>query len=126
VHAINKALGFIEKHLGDDIVLEDIAAANNISVFYLSHVFVTVTGFPVMQYVRNRRLTEAAKRLQRGAPNILNIALAYGYESHGAFTRAFVARFGVSPKECRDDGHSIESGGPQLPYSKDFERRRSE
>ena len=109
MHAINKALGFIEKHLGDDIVLEDIAAASNISVFYLSHVFVTVTGFPVMQYVRNRRLTEAAKRLQRGTPNILNIALAYGYESHGAFTRAFVARFGVSPKECRDDGHSIES-----------------
>jgi AraC family transcriptional regulator len=109
VHAINKALGFIEKHLGDDIVLEDIAKASNISVFYLSHVFASVTGLPVMQYVRNRRLTEAAKRLKRGTPNILNIALDYGYDSHGAFTRAFVARFGVSPKDCRDNDHSIES-----------------
>jgi AraC family transcriptional regulator len=54
-----------------------------------------------MQYVRARRLSEAARALAAGAPDILSVALEAGYGSHEAFTRAFRDRFGVTPEAVR-------------------------
>jgi AraC family transcriptional regulator len=57
-----------------------------------------------MQYMRGRRLTEAARRLAKGAPDILAIALDAGYGSHEAFTRAFRDQFGLTPEMLRAQG----------------------
>jgi AraC family transcriptional regulator len=64
--------------------------------------------------VRGRRLTEAAKALSNGAPDILSVALDAGYGSHEAFTRAFRDEFGVTPETIRAQGHlkKIELVGP--------------
>ena len=52
-------------------------------------------------YVRARRLSEAAKALVLGAPDILAVALNAGYGSHEAFTRAFGQQFGLTPEQLR-------------------------
>lgn len=57
-----------------------------------------------MQYVRGRRLTEAARVLVNGAPDILAVALDSGYGSHEAFTRAFREEFGLTPEAVRERG----------------------
>ena len=54
-----------------------------------------------MRYVRARRLSEAARALANGAPDILNLALEADYGSHEAFTRAFRDYFGVTPEAVR-------------------------
>jgi AraC family transcriptional regulator len=51
--------------------------------------------------VRARRLSEAARTLAAGAPDILAVALAAGYGSHEAFTRAFAQQFGATPEAVR-------------------------
>jgi len=58
-----------------------------------------------MGYVRGRRLTEAARALANGAPDILTVALDVGYGSHEAFTRAFREQFGLTPEVFRAQGH---------------------
>jgi AraC family transcriptional regulator len=58
-----------------------------------------------MSYVRGRRLTEAARALAHGAPDILAVALDAGYNSHEAFTRAFRDQFGLTPQAVRAQGH---------------------
>lgn len=58
-----------------------------------------------MQYVRERRLGEAAKVLAEGANDILAVALDAGYGSHEAFTRAFRAQFGQTPEMVRNRGN---------------------
>jgi AraC family transcriptional regulator len=63
--------------------------------------FAAATGLPVMRYVRARRLTEAARALAGGAPDILELALDADYGSHEAFTRAFRDHFGVTPEALR-------------------------
>ena len=63
--------------------------------------FAAATGFPVMRYVRARRLSEAARSLANGAPDILTLALDADYGSHEAFTRAFRDHFGVTPEMVR-------------------------
>ena len=101
---VGRALWFIESHSSHDLTLDAIAAASGVSRFHLCRAFTTVTGMPVMRYVRGRRLSDAARRLCDGASDILAIALEAGYGSHEAFTRAFHERFGVTPESMRAAG----------------------
>lgn len=112
--AIHKAIWFIESHLGAPLSLDVIAEATGLSPYHLSRSFTTTTGQSVMRYVRARRLTEAAKTLISGAPDILSVALDAGYGSHEAFTRAFVAHFGITPEAMRQHS-TLDSPNQQEP-----------
>src|ERR1700682_486262 len=96
-----KALWFIESHLAGALSLDEIAGVAGISRFHMVRAFAAATGFSVMRYVRARRLTEAARALAGGAPDILNVALDAHYSSHEAFTRAFREQFGSTPDAVR-------------------------
>lgn len=101
---VGKALWFIEHHLGRETTLAEIAEASGVSRYQLLRAFGAATGQSVMRYVRARRLTEAARHLAGGAPDILQVALDSGYGSHEAFTRAFRDQFGQTPETVRDHG----------------------
>lgn len=101
---IERAIWFIETRFAEDITLDDIAYIGGVSRFHLSRSFGTITGQPVMAYVRGRRLSMAAQKLLDGAPDILAVALDVGYGSHEAFTRAFRDQFGQTPEQLRNNG----------------------
>src|ERR1700693_4619635 len=101
---IGEALWFIEVHLATELSLADIADAGGVSRYNLLRAFGIANGQSVMRYVRGRRLTEAARHLASGAPDILSIALGAGYGSHEAFTRAFRDQFGLTPEAVRAQG----------------------
>src|SRR6202049_1444503 len=96
-----KALWFIESHLAGELTLDEIAGVGGISRFHMVRAFAAATGLSVMRYVRARRLTEAARALANGAPDILALALDADYGSHEAFTRAFRDHFGMTPEAVR-------------------------
>jgi AraC family transcriptional regulator len=96
-----KALWYIESHLAQPLTLDEIAGVGGVSRFHIVRAFAAATGFPVMRYVRARRLSEAARALANGAPDILSLALDADYGSHEAFTRAFRDYFGVTPEMVR-------------------------
>jgi len=96
-----RALWFIESHLAEELTLDEIADVAGISRFHMVRAFAAATGFSVMRYVRARRLSEAARALANGAPDILNVALDADYGSHEAFTRAFRDHFGITPETVR-------------------------
>jgi AraC family transcriptional regulator len=102
---VGRALWYIETHFAEEIALDEIAAVSGVSPFHLSRVFGVTAGVPLMQYVRGRRLSEAAQILANGAPDILTVALGAGYGSHEAFTRAFRDRFGLTPETVREQRH---------------------
>lgn len=99
---VEKALWFIESHFESEFSAEDVAHVAGVSRFHLSRLFSLTLGQSVTRYARARRLSEAAKRLAAGAPDILSVALAHGYGSHEAFTRAFRDHFGVTPEAVRE------------------------
>jgi AraC family transcriptional regulator len=107
MNLVGKALWYIESHFADEISLDDVAAACEVSRFHMSRAFGLAIGQPVMRYVRGRRLTEAARSLVLGAPDILSVALDAGYGSHEAFTRAFRDQFGMTPDAVRSRGDLI-------------------
>ena len=96
-----KAIWMIERNLGKELSLDEIADACGVSRFHLARAFEARVGRPVIQYLRARRLSQAATALAGGAPDILIVALDAGYGSHEAFTRAFHAQFGVTPEAVR-------------------------
>lgn len=48
-----KAINYMEKHLADDIRLEDIAKAVGYSKFHLNRLFAEATGETMYQYLQN-------------------------------------------------------------------------
>jgi AraC family transcriptional regulator len=100
----NKVLWIIEWNLNRDLTLGAIAEAAGVSRYHLAHAFGSATGRSVMDYARGRRLSDAARALVSGAPDILGLALETGYGSHEAFSRAFRAEFDVTPEDLRCKG----------------------
>lgn len=102
---VDKALWLIESELSGELDLQRIADVCELSRFGLARTFVLATGWPVMRYVRARRLSVAALQLAAGATDILALALDVGYGSHEAFTRAFRELFGITPEALRSRGN---------------------
>ncbi|HZF29323.1 MAG TPA: AraC family transcriptional regulator [Gammaproteobacteria bacterium] len=107
MNPVNTAVWYIERHFASELSLAEIASACGASPFYLTRAFAALTGHSLMRYVRARRLSTAALELASGAPDILTVALAAGYGSHEAFTRAFRDQFGVTPEAVRE-GRSVD------------------
>ena len=99
--AIAKTLWLIESRFRETPSLDELAARTGLSRSHLSRIFPISTGYSISSYIRGRRLTEAAKVLADGTPDILGVALDAGYGSHEAFTRAFREQFKVTPDELR-------------------------
>ncbi|MDI7776035.1 AraC family transcriptional regulator [Asticcacaulis sp. EMRT-3] len=101
---IRKIVWYVEAHLERNPDLAEISRATDASRFHITRLFAAVSQRPLMAYVRARRLSQAAKALMV-AGDILDVAVANGYGSHAAFTRAFRAEFGMSPKDLRLSGN---------------------
>jgi len=99
--ALVKAVWYIESNFVREIDLDEIASAAGVSRFHLTRAFGQSFGRSAIRYMRGRRLSEAAKTLANGAPDILSVALDAGYASHEAFTRAFREQFGITPEQFR-------------------------
>jgi len=114
VSVTSKAIWYIESHLNSELSLEAVAEAAGVSRFHLSRAFAASTGSSLAGYMRARRLSEVAKALAQGAPDILSVALEAGYGSHEAFTRAFRQHFGLTPEQLRARAH-LDGMKPQEP-----------
>jgi AraC family transcriptional regulator len=106
MNLIENAIWQVESNLRSQMSLEDIAEMCGVTPPHLTRAFASVTGNSLMRYARARRLSEAARMLALGVPDILGLALETGYGSHEAFTRAFREHFGVTP-ECVRDARSL-------------------
>lgn len=101
-----KACWYIDGNLRGDLSVDEIASVLGVSRYHLSRAFSEYTGQSLSSYARARRLSEAAKRLSAGAPDILTLALEVGYGSHEAFTRAFHQYFGMTPESVRSQANT--------------------
>ena len=99
--AIRAAIDYIENHLTDNITAQDVAEQVFVSPFFLQRGFSLMTNYGVGEYLRNRRLYQAALDLQKTDEKVIDIALRYGYETPESFTKAFTRFHGVTPSQAR-------------------------
>lgn len=98
---ILRVLVHIQTHLDHAMDLNELASKAHFSPYHFHRVFRGMVGEPVKEHVRRLRLERAAYRLKATKEPITQVALAAGYETHEAFTRAFKTMFGDSPSSFR-------------------------
>ena len=101
---IQKALDSVESNLFEGVSVSEIAGDTRYSKFHFHRLFVAVVGMPVGEYIRRRRLTEAAISILESEKPLIEIAFDAGYESQESFTRAFKTWFSVTPLRYRKSG----------------------
>lgn len=99
---IQNSIDYIEKHLCESIKLDKIAKQSYFSEFHFHRLFRKTVGTSVMEYVRKRRLSMAARELTETDEKITNIAFKYQFSSEESFSRAFKRLYGTSPRDYRN------------------------
>lgn len=98
---IQNAIHFIEDNLTQKLRIVDISSKACFSAFHFQRVFQAISGFSVQEYIRKRRLTEAASLIKQTDRTILDIAITFQYGSQEAFTRAFESYLDMTPAKFR-------------------------
>ncbi len=105
--SIRSAIEFIENHLLEQIVAEDIANEVHISSFYLQKGFKFMTGYSIGEYIRCRRLYLAALDVINDKEKIIDISYKYGYDTPESFTKAFHRFHGCSPMQLKKNLYGL-------------------
>ena len=98
---IEEVMRYIRHHIDKPLDRETLAEVAGFSVPHFHRVFTAHVGESAISYVRRLRLERAARKLRMGAVDITEVALAAGYDTHAAFSKAFKQQFGLSPSEFR-------------------------
>ena len=128
IEGFQESIDYIEENLSEALDIEKIARKAALSPFYYQRIFGAVCGMSVGDYIRARRMTLAAQRLTSTEEKVIEVALAYGYDSPDSFAKAFGRFHGITPSQAREPGTRLRSlapmrikltmnGGNMLEYS---------
>lgn len=85
---LNLAIEYIEENLTDEVALGEVSKITTYSPYHFQRIFNYITGIPLSEYIRRRKLSLAVIDLQR-EEKVIDVAMKYGYNSADSFTRAF-------------------------------------
>ena len=125
---IRGAIEYIEAHLHDDISVQDVGKAVFVSPVFLQKGFSVMTGYGISEYIRNRKLYQAALEVRRTDKKIIDIAYDFAYETPESFSKAFNRFHEATPLQVRMGEAPYRSflplsinisiyGGNQMDYS---------
>lgn len=96
---LNRAVDYIESNIAEKLDYDLIAKEAHSSKFHFQRVFSILTGKSLGEYIKERRLSLAAVDIKNNKEKVIDIALKYGYQDPGAFTKAFKRFHGVTPTQ---------------------------
>lgn len=104
IRRIHKVQDYIEKHLGQQMTLEELSDAAGFSKYHFSRIFQGILHEPLAHYVNRIRMENALFHLaHRTDMNLTDIAYELGYTDSAVFSRAFKNYYGISPREYRKE-----------------------
>lgn len=104
---LSNSIEYIEENIDKEISYDEAARIACCSTYYFQRMFSYVVGISLSEYIRRRRMTQAAFELQRTNNKIIDIALKYGYSSPTSFNRAFKNIHGVTPAAAKSIGSNL-------------------
>lgn len=112
VDKMNAAIAYIEENMTNNLTTETIAKIVDCSAYHFQRMFAYMTGIPLSEYIRRRKMSLAVVDLKTEGTKIIDVALKYGYQSPTAFTRAFKSVHGIAPSLIKLEGVSVKSYPP--------------
>lgn len=99
---IMNVLEWIENNLDKQIPVSKLTNLVGCSHRYLSIIFRRITGLSPAEYIRQRKITQAAFMLRESNRSVTEISLMYGFEHLNAFSRSFKKFTHKSPRDYRN------------------------
>jgi len=112
IQRMNLVLDYIENNLDGEIEENKIAGLSASPKGMFQRIFSALTEMSLSEYIRKRRLTQAALDIRNTDEKIIDIALKYGYNSADAFSFAFKNFHGVTPSDAKKPDSPIQSFYP--------------
>ena len=106
---MNAAIDYIENNLTEEIDFQKIAMEACCSSYNFQRMFSFITDITLAEYIRRRRMTQAALELQNTDVKVLDLAVKYGYDSAASFTRTFGILHGITPSEAKQAGAKLKA-----------------
>lgn len=98
-----KITSYIDNNFREDVTLERVAGIFGFSPTYLSRIFKKYANVNYKTYILNVRVEYAFKELINTDKSINKIAENNGFPDGRSFSKAFSARFGISPDKYRKE-----------------------
>lgn len=98
---LRNIITYIEKNIASDLSVDRIAAVMNISRNRLFRTFREVMQKTPHEYIIEKRMETARRRLESRHDSIKEIAASCGFEHIEVFHRIFLQRFGETPGQYR-------------------------
>lgn len=98
--AVRRILDMLHDRYAEDLSLTELAASVDLTPWHLVRLITRATGLPPHAHLLDRRC-QAARDLLGGATRLADIAAATGFADQSHLTRAFRARFGLTPGAYR-------------------------
>lgn len=99
---IQRVLDYLEANLLEELNCAQIATLMAVSETDLQRSFKMIVGLTISEYIRCRRLTNAALFLSNKENSVLDAALTYGYQTAESFSKAFKQFHGCTPLEAKN------------------------
>ncbi|MDO4490935.1 MAG: AraC family transcriptional regulator [Lachnospiraceae bacterium] len=87
----------VELHYGEQITIEEVAQLVSLSTSHFMKCFRETFGCSFVEYLKEYRLTMAARMLMHSDGNVLEISELVGFNNLSYFIRSFKVRYGVTP-----------------------------
>ena len=98
---VNKAIGYIYRHMNESITLDDVCRYCYISKYHFSRLFKKETGESLYAFIKRVKLEQSAFRMKiEKERSITDIAEEYGYSASN-YSSAFRLQKNVTPVEYR-------------------------
>ena len=97
---LQTALRYIDEHLHEKILLDDLAKATVRSKSSLCHLFEEKMKISPKQYILQKKLALASKLIDQGVPRTV-AAMQVGYENYSNFYRVYTKCFGAPQKSIK-------------------------
>ena len=94
-------LKYVENNYANKITISEIADVIGFSESHFMRYFKETMGTSFIEYLKDYRLTMAARLLQSSEDSILNISAEVGFDNLSYFNRSFKARYGITPRQYR-------------------------
>lgn len=106
---IKYGISYMEEHLADKIMLDEIAQLLHMNPNYFCRYFKKQTGLSPMAYLLQMRIEQSVKLLSTTEAKVLDIALSCGFDNFSYFIRKFKFYKGMTPMQYRNSLHAYNS-----------------
>ena len=102
IKAVRSVIDIINRHLSEELTLDELAKAVDLSPNYFSHIFKKTVGVSLWDYITSKRIELAMAMLHDQTDrNMLDIAADCGFNNSANFNKMFRKITGLTPTQFR-------------------------